>query len=146
MTEIDFTKLLDQLALQAGGLIEIYVLGASYDDWLRAVDALREARFDVSFTELQTDTPVDFGPRIFDRECDIEYRLSIRVGDQLWTSSMYSIDVIDLQGDPRDVTEAEDLAEIIRLMRCLNHAVSKSVILVPETLEPASVQPYLIVS
>ncbi|WP_322780114.1 hypothetical protein [Frankia sp. Cas4] len=143
MTKINYTKVLDQLALQVGGLIEIYVLGASYEDWSRVIDGLRQAGYEMALTELETEIPVDFGPHVFDKMSDVEYRLAIRLGCQVWTSSFYSLDSIDFQGDPRDVTSTGDLVSIIQLMMHLNESLAKRVVLVPETFDPGMVEPYL---
>jgi hypothetical protein len=139
-------EILDALAAQVGGLIEIYVLGTSYDDWSRVLVGLHTFGHEVSLRDALTEMPAKLNRRMFDAEDDAAYQLSISIGSQIWTSSLASLSAIDLQGDPRDVRSRSDLDDVFRLLRLLNKITGKPAILVPETLEPAMVRPYLTVA
>jgi hypothetical protein len=138
-------EILDALAVQVGGLIEIYVLETSYDDWFRVLVGLNTFGYEVTLRDAVTEMPTSLNRQMFETEGDAVYQLSISMGRQIWTSSLASLCAIDLQGDPRDVRTRSDLDDVFRLLQLLNKITGKRVILVPETLEPTMVAPYLTV-
>ncbi|MER8060198.1 MULTISPECIES: hypothetical protein [unclassified Streptomyces] len=138
-------EILEALAAQVGGLIEIYVLGTSYDDWFRVLVRLHTFGYEVSLRDALTEMPANLNRRMFDAEDDAAYELSISIGSQIWTSSLASLSAIDLQGDPRDVRSRSDLDDVFRLLQILSKITGKRAILVPETLELTMVRPYLMV-
>lgn len=140
---MEHSVLLNEFAVQAGGLIEIYAAGTDRDGWLRAFRALREAGYPVVVTDNESGA-VAVGSQMFE-EFNGRYSVAVSVGRQIWTATMHAPDVIDLQGDPRDVTSSGDLDDVLQLMRRLHEALGRPVILVPETLNYESIEPYVTV-
>jgi len=138
-------EILDALSVQVGGLIEVYIFGTTYDDWFRVLVGLKAFGCEVSLRDSLTENPVSLNRHMFDADDDAAYGISISVGSQIWTSGLPSLSVIDLQGDPRDVRSRSDLDDVIRVMRQLNKITGKQVILIPETVRPTMVRPYLTV-
>lgn len=138
-------SVLDALSSQGGGLIEIYVFDTTYDDWVRVMEALQRAELVASMVEIGDDTPVEFGPELFDTD-EAGYRLTVHLAGETWTTNFFDVGSIDFQGDPREVASAEDLRELVRFMTLIRDATGRRVVLVPETLEPESVEPYLAIS
>jgi hypothetical protein len=58
----------------------------------------------------------------------------------LWNPSC-----VDLQGDPRDVREAQDVDDIVALMRILGSVTRTPVLLLPETSDYEATAPHLVV-
>lgn len=134
-------ELLAQMRHQDGGLIELYVFESGFEGWRRFVDELSSVGLGAVVATIGGGAPVEFGPHVFDGE----HAMTIRLGGQVWTSTLHETNTIELQGDPRDVTTDQDLADISRLMSILHQATGKRVILVAESLEPEKLQPYLTV-
>jgi hypothetical protein len=137
--------ILEALKAQEGGLIEIYVLGASFDNWRRALNAIMSLEGQVSLIDSETGSPAPLSREMFGEVGGARYSLAISIRGQNWTSTFPSESAIDLQGDPREVRTLDDLETVVELMRILNLATEKRVILVPETVDPEAVDPYLIV-
>ena len=142
--DIDDANVLGSLSTQHGGLIEVCVFDTTYNDWFRVVEALRHAGLVVSMVEINDDAPVEFGPELFDSNAD--YRLTLHVGEQTWTTNFFDVGSIDFQGDPREVISSKNLREVTRFMTLIRDATSRQVVLIPETLDPRNVKPYLTIS
>lgn len=140
---LNFQDLLADLAVQAGGLVEIYVLETTVEDWRRVAGMLREPTFAATMTHAGTSTEVCVLDDMFTEGERLEYRLELRIGEQVWTTGFYGPDAIDFQGDPRDITSAGALEAVVDFMRALHDVTGKRVILVPETLRPHEVRPYV---
>lgn len=138
----DYAVILRDLALQRGGLVEIYVLGAGYEGWRRAIEALAAEQFELRIVKRESGSAIEFGPHLFAASGSADYSLSIRVESQVWTSTFSNAESIEFQGDPCDIASWSDLEQVIRLMRILHYSTGKRVIFVPETLDPEVVKTY----
>ncbi len=145
MSGAEYAAVLRDLALQSGGLVELYVLGAGYEGWRRAVESLHAEAYELRIVQRESGSPADFGPELFAVPGAADYSLSIQIDNQVWTSTFPTAESIELQGDPRDIISPRDLEQVLRLMRILNSATGKRVILVSETLDPVAVTPYIII-
>jgi len=128
-----------------GSLLEIYVLETNFTDWVKALESLKAAGYRYTLT---TDGKLieQLEETAFTEREDSWTVLEVLVGDQVWTSSLPSTYFIDLQGDPRLITNERHVLEVQTLMRVLHQAIGKPVVLVPETLEPSVTPPYWTVS
>jgi hypothetical protein len=140
---MDTDSILAEIAAQDGGLLEVCVLDACLEDWKRAIAGLADLGFVSEFTRAGVTTELVVRPEMFSDGDDVSFFLKLVIGRQNWTTGFYSEHVIDFQGDPGEVVSAVDLEDTLRLMNTLHESVGKRVILVPESLQPDRVQPYL---
>ncbi|SDU95214.1 hypothetical protein SAMN04488544_2483 [Microlunatus sagamiharensis] len=76
---------------------------------------------------------------------DGSFSVAIKVGRQTWTSCLWDLSCIDLQGNPRDVREAQDVEDIVALMQILSSVTKTPVLLLPETSDYEATPPWLVV-
>lgn len=76
---------------------------------------------------------------------DGSFSVAIEVGRQTWTSCLWDSSCVDLQGDPRDVREAQDVDDIVALIRILSSVTQTPVLLLPETSDYEATPPYLVI-
>ncbi|WP_147268606.1 hypothetical protein [Sphaerisporangium album] len=146
MPELDLENILKSVRLQDGGLVEIHVLDTSFDDWAAVVTCLQEAGYVTSLTYAGQRVTGGLSAAMFTEGHDAGYTLEIKVGEQqTWTTGLYSEDAIDLQGDPRSIKSSTDLTEVVGVMNLISTATGKTVVLLPETLDPKNTRPYLAV-
>ncbi|MCC9311893.1 hypothetical protein LN042_33345 [Kitasatospora sp. RB6PN24] len=136
-------EILAQIRLQEGGLIEIYVLGTGIEEWRHVLDSIEKIGISFSVLNLASGSSVAISD--IDLTGNQGHRLTIHTGRLDWSTDFYSTEMVDFQGDPRDVRSNDDLVSIIRFMSVLAEATGKRAILVPETMFPEETSPYLAV-
>ena len=143
---MDLSSVLARIMDDEGSLIEVYVLDASVSDWQRVLEYVQRAGYEVSLFRSGQPVPVKIYPGMFSATGDHNYHLRMLVGGQHWWTGFYDDDVVSFHGDPRDITSVSDLTVVLDFMRGLHSVTGKRVILVPGTLNPKGVNPYLEVS
>lgn len=143
MNNDEFQSIVRSLGLQAGGLIEIYVIAADHHQWRSVVEWLHH-----SDLILSVDSHADFDVFRIDRNTfsadgDIRATMFCKVGRQKWWTSFYSPDCIDFQGDPNCVETAADLMDVVSFMKGISRAARTSTLLIPETSQPEKAKPYI---
>jgi hypothetical protein len=131
------------LEISDGGLLEIYVFGTDVDDWRRVLDRLARSGYVHSLTKEDVPIGVEDWDPLFNEDHDTPYRLELSVGGQAWTTGFYSEEFIDFQCGRSDVQDVDDIFAILSLMRLLHAATERHVVLIPETVRPEEVKPYL---
>lgn len=136
--------LLRRIQQQYGGLIELCVPGVQYRDWCAVVDALVRDRYRMTLSTAGEPVPVRTPPeKEFTDGERVDHLLKVRVGRQRWTTQFYSASLIDFQGDPEELRTTSDLDDLREFGRLLHRSTGRRTVLVPETLDPESVEPYL---
>lgn len=143
--DIKYAEIIHSMSQEGGGLIEIYVLCTSADDWRRTVEWMREENLIDSFTYMDEEVPAQVTSDLFEENGDTSFQMAIQIGRQVWTTGFYSSTEIDFQGDPRSIRSVEDLVQIVDFMKGLSQVMSKRVVLVSETVDPANAKPYIAV-
>ncbi|MEV0057000.1 hypothetical protein AB0H34_41745 [Saccharopolyspora shandongensis] len=136
MSEIDFRPTLESLAMQGGGLVEIYAFDTSLADWQQVVDRLGETNRISSFESDRDEPGINITDGTFTEDGDVHATLMVNVGKQTWWTSFLSPDFIDFQGDPDVVTTTEDLHDIVEFMKEIASTTRKQVVLIPESVLP----------
>jgi hypothetical protein len=141
----DGAAILADIARQGGGLLEVCVLDATIEDWAHVVSDLTRLGFDLEITREGLSQELVINETLFTEGEESEWLMKLRLGRQCWTTGFYSKSMIDFQGDPECVTSLQDLEDLLTLMRSLFSSVGKRVILIPETVHPTRVLPYVTV-
>jgi hypothetical protein len=136
-------ELFERISRDPDALLEIYVLGSTFEDWRRTLEGLDQYGYVESLSRRGAVVPLEVAPEMFTEGEQVDYLLRLKIGDQVWTSGLYSSTMIDFQCDARDVRSTRDLADIADFMSAIRKLLGKRVILVPETLTPESTSPYL---
>jgi hypothetical protein len=110
-----------------GSWRDIYVLNTKIDDWQDFINLLRNSEFPV-------DGLPDDLPSIFS-DAEIRPLLTINVGGVTLNCHFFRTEEIELDLDPREVTEVEKANELFRFMEAIGCALRKPVRMTPENLK-----------
>lgn len=131
--------------MQGGGLVEICVFDTTYEDWVKVLDGLGRAGFQVRIDDIESGVPAVLSAELFGDGADVTAVASVSVDDQVWTAPLAETDTVQLQGDPGDIGTEVELNRVIAFMEVIGRAIAKPVSLIPETVNPRAVEPYLTV-
>ena len=135
--------ILAELSVQDGGLIEVYVFDTDASEWWRVLERFAEKGFLAGFTRAGEPASLDEGPGVFDESGD--NLLTLRIGEQTWTSMLLDESRIEFQGEPDEVRTVEDLKLVVEFLEMIHETTGKQVVLVPETMHPENTKPYLVI-
>lgn len=118
-----------------GALRDIYVRGATIEDWRAVFDMLRRT-YDLEFL-------VDSDPRALPTTVDEAFAIQVTaspvlrfcVGGIVVISHFFIAEEIDFEIDPREVTSQASLDELLGFLRRVGDTVGKAVILTYESSE-----------
>jgi hypothetical protein len=136
-------RILHDITLQRGGLLEIYVFDTTIEDWRAVVEFLLQPSMNSSFTRQGAPVSGPISESMFNDGESVDYLLNVNVGDQLWTTNLYSIENVDFQGSPHDVNSSESIDLLVKFMHSLRSVTGKRVVLIPESVYPKDVEPYI---
>ncbi|WP_156094877.1 hypothetical protein [Nocardia lijiangensis] len=128
-----------------GGLVEVVAHGTSWSDWNTLVHRLRSEGFGTRLTREGDEIALEVTSNIFSESSDISYTLTVEIGRQIWTSAFFEQSSIDLQCDGATIRTIDDLGNVYRLMKVMWEVARTRVILVPETIYPELVQPWIVI-
>jgi hypothetical protein len=143
MTSPGSMSLLRRLEMQEDSLIEVFVSSTSYEQWVAVTKGLAAAGYPLTMKHFDSTVPVDLTPAMFNEGEEVDFLLSVQVGQQSWTTQFYSSTLIDFQGDPRCVLTESDIADIVEFMRVIAAAIGRTVCLSPETLDYENAPAYM---
>lgn len=126
--------------------MELVIVDTTVNDWERALMALMDAEFRVEVTESLQGLDVSFDGTLFTPGDDVAYGAVVAKGAQHYSTNFFSPSMIDFQGDSDVVSSMEALEDVIATMQIMSNALNRTVLLLPETLEPESTRPYLSVN
>ncbi len=129
--------------MQEDSLIEVFVNSTSYEQWVATVMGLTAAGYPLAMKRLDSTVPVALSRAMFNEGEEVDYLLSVQVGQQLWTTQFYSSTLIDFQGDPRCILTESDIADTVEFMRVIAVATRRTVSLSPETLDYENATAYI---
>ncbi|MBQ6639652.1 MAG: hypothetical protein IJH84_01310 [Saccharopolyspora sp.] len=142
--EVDLQSVLQSLAEQGGGLIEIYAFDTGEDEWRSVVEWLNGSGLILSVDADDGDSRVpQVVPDIFAVDGDVRTTMFCKVGRQRWWTSFYSPDCVDFQGDPEQVENISDVMDLIDFMKGISRSARRSTVLVAETTRPERTNPYI---
>lgn len=126
-----------------GALVEIIAANAGQSAWAQFISTLVFGGVAVQIRRGGVEVPPVVTSEIFESSFEISYELRIFKGAQIWTSSFFDESTIELQCDPWMIKDERDISEVVELMRVISYATSGEVVLIPETMQPESVEPIL---
>lgn len=139
----DFDSVLARLGGQEGGLIEIYAFESDVSAWAAVVEEIRGRGDLLSFKRAEVETVPVVSEDIFSDAGSGECVMTFTVSSQTWTTSFFSAEQIDFQGDPREVRTVAEVEAIYEFMTRIAAHTRRPVVLVPESLHPEKSRPYL---
>lgn len=137
-------EVLARLASRGGSLVEIYCRDVPASAWTEFFCLLSTTEWPTTVWDNEGARKVGLNlPKNF--SFDGTYSVSIQVGKQTWTSTLWTVESIDIQGDPKDIRDLAGLREVRQLMQLLYEATGRQVALLPETLDYETTEPYFVV-
>ena len=118
-----------------GSWRDLYVLGASRDDWQRILDALRSSGYVLRFWRDHDAQPVpESVDSLFVGESEQSSLLSTVVEGVTVNAHFFQDDEVEFDIDPREVSTVARAEAVFGLMRLIGQAVQKPVRLTPENM------------
>lgn len=118
-----------------GSWRDIYVLGTDARDWMRFIDAIPAWNVPYVYTENGERAPFP-PPRIrFVGTLEPSALLELRIGGATLNCHFFTEDEIELDLDPREVSEQGAMDDIVSFMAQLSGLVQRPTILTPENFQ-----------
>ena len=118
-----------------GSLRDIYVLGTTIDDWQSFLDSLAGAETAVFCDGTPCDLPALV--ELFDQDDLAAYLLTLRLGKVQLNCHFFTVEEIELDLDPSEVTSEIEFEAVLAFMSDLGRRLRKTVVLTDEN-RPAS--------
>jgi hypothetical protein len=129
----DHPEILRILRLQDGGLIEIYIDDVGVYEWRSVITELAKVASSVAYRIDDVESTFHgVEPQMFDPGEFGRHAVAFRIGEQTWTTGLFSPTEVDLQGDPREVQEEGDIVAVVALMTRLREITGRTVCLYAE--------------
>jgi hypothetical protein len=117
-----------------GSLRDLYVFGTTRDDWASLLAALKASEWRLRFTRNgeRAALPENLAEYLDEGPERPGGMLSILVSGVSINAHMFSEDQIELDIDPREVTDEQAFAGVMRFMSFVANTVQKKIALTPE--------------
>jgi hypothetical protein len=132
-----------------GSLRDVYVFNTTMDDWRKLFDELHSGGYDLDFEmgevrELPTD-PDDIVERYTRKGVPLTEpcpRLKIRIGTNSLNFFFHSVDPLEFDLSPKDVTSDQSLNDLFGFMRRVGKILGKDVVLTDEAIRDSALLRY----